>query len=337
MTVGSPVVKDTEGISVVICCYNSAWIIEQTLHYLSLQQTNESLHWEIIVVNNNSTDSTDEVARKFVSQNFLKVPVRIVEEPVPGLTNARKKGASTAQFEYIIFCDDDNFLSSDYVQLAFDLMNKNPAIGAIGGKIEGISDLDFPQWWAQYADGYAVGKQADCSGDVSERKYLWGAGLIVRKVGLRNVYDERYPLILTDRKGAELSSGGDSEICARLLLMGYRLHYDERLELKHFIPQKRLTEEYRDKMFQGHWTSSRLLLKYHWVIEASKQAELSWLKRIRLFFSGLYQYWRANDKDEESLARVKMSVSRNKIDPKLGLPFNKILEFKEFVSQQKPD
>src|SRR5207244_1631742 len=112
---------------------------------------------------------------------------------------------------------------------AFSIMSNDKSIGALGGYSKPAFDdnVMVPDWFEKVKGGYAVGAQADFSGDVTERGYLWGAGLVLRKSLYQIITCESFPLFLTDRKGHQLSSGGDAEICLRLITIGYRLYYDD--------------------------------------------------------------------------------------------------------------
>lgn len=96
------------GISVIVCCYNSAWIIERCLNALLAQQVPSSVLWEIIVVNNASTDDTERIANKVLQKGHISY--QLINEPKAGLLNARKCGIRAARYSYTIFCDDDNVL-----------------------------------------------------------------------------------------------------------------------------------------------------------------------------------------------------------------------------------
>lgn len=249
-------------ISIIICCYNSASRLPETIKHIGLQKVQKSLEWEVIVVNNNSSDNTSEVAETEAKKyDQIKDKFRIVDEPKPGLSFARQKGVNESKFEVILFCDDDNWLDESYIQIAYDIMSKNEKIGALGGQGEAVGEVAFPDWWEDYMGGYAVGKQGEKTGDISERKYLWGSGLCLRKSLFIEIFNN-LPSLLTDRKGDELTSGGDSEICMRILAIGYILYYDERLTYKHFITANRLTWQYRKKMFDGFTSASPILSSY---------------------------------------------------------------------------
>ena len=64
-----------KGISIIICCYNSAKRLHETLKHLALQQVSDTIHWEVILVNNNSTDATTQIALEIwngLGQKFVK-------------------------------------------------------------------------------------------------------------------------------------------------------------------------------------------------------------------------------------------------------------------------
>ena len=86
------------GISVIVCCYNSAWIIERCLNALLAQQVPSSVLWEIIVVNNASTDDTERIANKVLQKGHISY--QLINEPKAGLLNARKCGIRAARYSY---------------------------------------------------------------------------------------------------------------------------------------------------------------------------------------------------------------------------------------------
>ena len=240
------------GVSIIICCYNSALRLPETIKYLALQKIHSCKNIEIILINNASTDDTSIVATKEWSKYInCEIEFQVVDQPVPGLSNARHIGVEVSKYEYVVFCDDDNWLCENYIQTTIDILNSDERIAAVGGYGKAISNSDFPEWFEQYEAGYAVGKRGFKSGYLKGGyQLLTGAGLSFRKTLYLKAFSE-LPSLLADRKGNELSSGGDSEICLRFLLLGYRLYYDERLVYKHFIPSERLTIEYRVKLYAG--------------------------------------------------------------------------------------
>jgi glycosyltransferase involved in cell wall biosynthesis len=240
-----------QGISVVVCCYNSADRLQPTIRHLALQEVPQQIPWELIVVNNSSTDKTEEIV-KYQAKLYPELigKINLVNESRAGLSFARQKGASKARYSYLIFCDDDNWLDPDYLNNAFQIMENDRKIGALGGKSTGFTnDGKLPEWFESVKNGYAVGPQSPFQGDVSKICTLWGAGLVTRTELFLKCFDEKYPSLVTDRMGSKLSAGGDDEICFRILLKGYKLYYDERLLFVHFIPKERCSIDYFEQLF----------------------------------------------------------------------------------------
>ena len=208
-----------------------------------------NISWEVIVVNNASTDNTSEIAEtEWQKYNHPLGKLRIVDEKEPGLSFARQRGAQEASYKYVIFCDDDNWLDASYISNAFIIMENNPTVGALGGKSTATTDDNqFPEWFESKQNGFAVGAQSLVQGDVSQTCSLWGAGLVTQKELFLNCFSPKYPPILSDRKGSALSSGGDTEYCYRLLLLGYKLFYDESLTFVHFISKERWSPDYIER------------------------------------------------------------------------------------------
>lgn len=255
-----------KGISVIICCYNSASRLPNTLKHLAEQKGTADLKCEIIVVDNASTDETVAVAQQEWNKYNADIPFKIIHEATPGLSSARQAGVRNSKFDYFLFCDDDNWLDPNFIKNAYQLMEEKPEVGALGGQCTPTSDIPLPDWFDQYAENYAVGKQADRTGDISARKFVWGAALVLRKTVFEEAY-KKFDSLLSDRKGASLSSGGDTEICMRILLAGYRLYYAEHLTFVHYIPPARLTTDYRDRLLAGLNATGLIFYFYSTMIE----------------------------------------------------------------------
>lgn len=235
-----------KGVSVVVCCYNSSALLTETLDYLFRQKTD--IDWEIIIVNNSSTDDTVETAKKILS-NRSTVGYKILDESIPGLSFARRRGILESNYEYIIFCDDDNHLDSDYIDKAFQLMESDDMIGIAGGISEPVFEIKKPFWFDEFCMNFASGKQSESSGEISDiNSVLWGTGMILRKSVMMKLFNNGFRSLLSDRKHGKLSSGGDSEFCYVVRILGYKIYYDENLKLKHFISGSKLNWIYLRKL-----------------------------------------------------------------------------------------
>jgi glycosyltransferase involved in cell wall biosynthesis len=230
------------GVSIVVCTYNGAPRLPETIRCIALQNVPKHIHWEFIIIDNASTDGTQEVSRAEWAKYNCSAPLIIVHEPKAGLSYARSRGFASASYEYILMCDDDNWLAEDYVKLVYEIMSNNTNIGALGGKGKLVFEIDPPAWVKEFSV-FAGGAQAPKSGLV-KRNTLYGAGCVIRKSGYNQIINAGFRSLLTDRLGKELSSGGDYELCYALVMAGYDIWYDERLTFKHYIPKDRYTKEY---------------------------------------------------------------------------------------------
>ena len=99
-------------ISVIVCTYNRAYLLKNCLRSL-VDQLVETSTFEVIIVNNNATDDTEEVAKSFTEKypNF-----RYIIEPNQGLSNARNRGYKEAKGEYVAYIDDDARAYTDWVE-----------------------------------------------------------------------------------------------------------------------------------------------------------------------------------------------------------------------------
>ena len=245
------------GVSVVICCYNSEKILPLTLKYLFRQSVPDNIKWEIIIIDNASTDNTSQTALDTYNRSNCLTPLRVVKENTQGLSAARQKGFDTAKYEYIVFCDDDNLLKDDFVRTVYEVMSDNEDTGVLGG--QGKAEFYNPpsNWFDEWKNSFAIGKQAEKSGDITwSRGYVWGASMVVRKKAWKQLLNRGFKSLLTDRKGNALSAGGDTEICYALRNAGWKIRYDSRLKYKHYLPPNRLNWMYLRRMFKGFGQAS---------------------------------------------------------------------------------
>jgi len=79
------------GVSIVICCHNSARLLPKTLSHLKRQRVPDGLSWEVVIVDNASTDDTGRIARGCWAEGG-PVCLRVIREPRLGLSYARERG-----------------------------------------------------------------------------------------------------------------------------------------------------------------------------------------------------------------------------------------------------
>ncbi|QUY44742.1 glycosyltransferase [Acaryochloris marina] len=233
------------GVSIIICCYNSAQELPQTLQNLVLQQVSADVPWEVVIIDNASTDATAKVAQS-LWPNSAPAPLRIVHESNLGLINARYRALSEAQYEILSFIDDDNWICSNWVQTVSELMSHNSEIGACGSHNIPAFDGEKPWWFDLSSRSYAVGKQGpDEGGDITgSRGRLIGAGLTIRKCAWQQLVDKGFNSLLVGCQGKALNRGEDTELTFALVLAGWRIWYEPRLTLQHHLQAERLQWSY---------------------------------------------------------------------------------------------
>ncbi len=268
------------GFSIIICTYNGEKRLRQTLASISALEIG-GIDIEVIVVNNNSTDNTKNFVEEWILSLNKKFTANLIFEPNPGLSFARKSGIDASNYDWLLFCDDDNWLASDYLNKAAEILKRNPNIGALAGRGNPESDTEFPYWFYPNMGSYATGILSLNSGDVSHKGSVWGASTIFRKDILLEVFNSGFESLLHDRKGNTLSSGGDDEMCRWILLAGYKLWYDEELIFTHFIPKERLTKDYLERLLKGFSETFPVINKYQAIVHFNSY---SGIKRFILSF-----------------------------------------------------
>lgn len=270
-----------KGVSIILCCYNSAARLDETLLHISKQQTAQ-ISCELIIVDNGSTDDTKMVAsRRWRELNRTDISLSILDEPKQGLAYARKKGIDAARFSFLIFCDDDNHLFPNYVSDAFAIMSNDEKIGILGGNGIAKSDQALPAWFEKYKYCFACYPQGETDGELTHPlSSLYGAGMVLRKEVFEKLFSLNFTPQLTDRKGMHLSSGGDIELCYAIRLLGYKLWFSGKLSFFHFMPSGRLTEDYLLRLNDSLSYCSSNLIVYRYVLSNKKLDRWTWWKDI---------------------------------------------------------
>lgn len=139
-------------VSVVLCTYNRGELLANALESLHKQKTS-NISYEILVVDNNSTDHTKELVQRFVHKNSH---FRYIFEPKQGLSHARNAGIAAAQADLIVFTDDDIEFSDTWVQQNFETGQRFPDADYFGGKVLPIWPGPVPSWTRHSTNPFAL-------------------------------------------------------------------------------------------------------------------------------------------------------------------------------------
>lgn len=261
-------------ISVVICCYNSASRLPRTLEHLKAQRCPE-VSWELILVDNRSTDNTADVAQNVWGQG--PAPLKIVREEKQGLSFARLAGLHAATGEIIALVDDDNWLPPSWLQSVHQLFSEHPDVTIAGGPIDAVCAIDPPSWFQSYCGNYVIVDLAENSQYM--QRPLPGAGLCLRRRAWLSLIESGFQSLLTDRKGNSLSSGGDAELCYALMIQGHKVYYEKKLRISHFLEAHRLQWSYLLRLQRAFGQQSVILDAYDQVYR-KKVFHFSFLKEL---------------------------------------------------------
>lgn len=236
-------------ISVIICTHNRCSLLKEALASLGTQSF-PTRRFEIIVIDNNSTDDTRQVVESFAEGS--PVPVSWVFEDKPGLSHARNAGICHARGEIIAFMDDDAAAGPGWVSAlsrAFD----DPATAAAGGPVRPIWGAPRPAWladkWAPYLSIEEFAGMNDGDEFPSSSAPI-GTNMAFRRSRLGD--DIRFPASL-GRRGESLVSNEELHVCRRLREQGGRIRFAADAAVLHRIPPERLRKEwlYRRVYWQG--------------------------------------------------------------------------------------
>lgn len=225
--------------SVIVCTYNRAASLAQTLRCLAAQQVRPDLVWEVVVVDNNSRDDTRSVVQAASALNPL---VRYEFESSQGLSHARNHGIEVSQGRVILFTDDDVCPEPDWVATVLSEMDRL-LCDACGGYIAPVWEKTPPAWLTERFYGY-LAIRMDTRGPfpITEAADApFGANMAFR----RHVF-EKVGAFDTNRgrKGAELASGEDGELFERILKAGFKAMWLPNARVHHKVEAFRVEKRY---------------------------------------------------------------------------------------------
>ena len=269
-----------QGLSVIICCHNSASRLPVTLAHLKAQELPEA-PWELLVIDNASTDDTAEVARLCWQDG--PAPLRIIDEPHLGVRYARERGFFEAKYEFLGFVDDDNWVAHDWVRTAYEIISSDAGLGAVGSIRKPACEVSSPAWFDDFHSPYAVLTEQDLEQMYEPIDWLPTAGLCVRKAAWDRLIQNGFRFQLTGTVGTKLQGGEDTELTLALRMSGWELAVDARLRLQHFMPAQRLRWIYLRRLLRGYGAS-------HVIFDAYSKYSLSLRSGPRRWLSERWWY-----------------------------------------------
>jgi glycosyltransferase involved in cell wall biosynthesis len=269
----------------------------------------QDVEWELLVVDNNSTDDTQEVAQSFTT----RLPIRVLFEPTPGKSHALNHATNKAIGDYILWTDDDVLVDSEWLANYVEAFRRWPEAVLFGGLIDPWYLEEPPKW---LKDGFWTVAGAYAARNLGSEPVQfneaiggpWGANMAVRTDAQRKYM---YDVTLGPRPGSAVR-GEETAVSQKMLSSGESGWWVPAARVKHLVPRERQTTSYLRGFYRGKGVFNRLRGQY-----ASTQ--LPMMERIRLLYSCLqseilYFFWRMMNKPSRWLMYLKRtSVVRGQL------------------------
>jgi len=243
--------------------------------------------WEVLVVDNASTDDTAGIAEQIWNHHGSPAPLRVITEPRLGLNHARWAGIHAARYAIVSFVDDDNHVDPEWLGVLARIFESHDGVGAVGAWARAVADGPLPDWFTQIEYIYGCGPQGDHAGPVpASRGFLYGAGLSLRRRALLDLAANGFSPALVGRAGANLAGGEDTELCYALTGAGWTLWYEPELRLAHYMPPGRLTLDYARRL---SFAMGRVAVRLEFSTSKPRSRHpLARVRRLRLFALAWY-------------------------------------------------
>ena len=235
-------------VSIVICSYNRAKYIADALDSL-YHQTTELSDFEVLLVDNNSTDNTPDVynswREKHPEGNF-----QYITEHQQGASYARNAGAKLAKSDWLCFMDDDAVAFPDFIEHIINHTIEKPAVVGFGGKIIPKYIPEKPKWMSHYVSSL-VGNfdysPVPCA--FKKGKYPLESNMVVKK----SIFDTigGFNTSLPGVVGTVRIGGEGKELFYKIMELGETIHYDPGIVVYHVVETSKLTKEYLYRVASG--------------------------------------------------------------------------------------
>lgn len=252
--------------SIIVPTFNRADLLPKALQSLICQSIPPD-RFEIIVVDNGSTDGTRAVVDQCIRSN-TKHQIRYIYDPEPGLLTGRHRGAQEARSSILCFVDDDIEAEPDWLQEVLRTF-EDPTIHLVGGKCLPIYDVPPPAWekslWQEFGDArmchyYSLIDQGNGQKDC-DPNLIWGLFFCIRRETLY-MAGGFHPDVMP-RHLMRYLGDGETGLTMKIAALGLRSVYQPRAVLYHHVTKERLTVEYLERraFYQGCCDSYTMIRK----------------------------------------------------------------------------
>ncbi len=244
-------------VTIAICTRNRAKSLARTLDSVAAMSIPRDARWEVLIVNNGSTDETPSVIHSFKEV----LPIHETLEPEVGTSRARNRAVGEARGEYIVWTDDDVLVDRDWLCAYVTAFHRWPDSALFGGKALPLFEGTVPAWLNETFDLVGAVFAFRDFGDIPVQFTLEGRRIPYgTNYALRTVEHKAHPF--NPRLGASPENrmyGEETDVIERVLRSGETGYWVPEAKVQHRIPQDRMTLGYIDKYYRGYGRN----LAYH--------------------------------------------------------------------------
>ena len=229
-------------ISLVVCTHNRADLLPRCLR-AAVAQTLPFSDYELLVVDNGSTDNTTHIVERFQNR-YRKHHIRYFYHSARGLSEARNRAAAEAKSPILHYIDDDAVPQPDLLERIKGTFDRFPQAAVVGGRIQVTLPECLPDWFSAYFSGYYSQfnlPYADIVrlSDVAE--FPFGANISFRREALAQQGFFRTTL---GRMGKDASGGEELDMTYRIHVSGGQVFYNPLALVDHLITPDRIEWDY---------------------------------------------------------------------------------------------
>lgn len=241
--------------SIIVCTYNRDKYLYGALQCIA-ENGYSTDAYEIVLVNNMSTDNTESECQRFQS-DYPGINFRYFVETQQGLSFARNRGIQESRGETLLFLDDDSYIQKDYLANLQKQLESHPDADAFGGKIDPVFETgETPKWLSKW--NYSWVSAIDMGNKVCPfegKAFPIGANMGIRKAMLSKIGVFNTEL---GRSKKNLMGGEEKDLFERIRQQGGNIYYFPDVVVQHVIPPSRTTKDYVKRLGEGVGRSERI-------------------------------------------------------------------------------
>jgi glycosyltransferase involved in cell wall biosynthesis len=235
-------------LTVAICTWNRCGLLDQTMNRLQQLRVPAGAEWELLVVNNNCTDATEDV----LARHAGRLPLRRLFEPTPGLSRARNRAVAAARGDYLLWTDDDVLVDEGWLEAYAAAFRRWPEAAVFGGPIHPWFEGEAPEWlvriFPRVAHAFAATDPGTEPAPLEPPHLPFGANMAMRLAEQRrHLYDPDLGVRPHLRLGGE-----ETAVIQAILSAGGSGRWVPEARVRHFIPAPRQTVAYLRSYYFGY-------------------------------------------------------------------------------------